>query len=144
MRSVTQNYAKDAYILKLDISGYFMNMDTNLLYQQIKRLKLVENLQCSVLEKEIVVHLIKEVIFTNPIHQCKIVGNKTLWKFIPKNKSLFHSPKNCGLPIGNYTSQIFGNIYLNEFDHWLKNELGIKHYSRYVDDMFFMHQDNGF
>lgn len=36
MRSVTANYAKDAYILKLDISGYFMNMNTEILYKQIK------------------------------------------------------------------------------------------------------------
>ena len=36
MRSVTQNYAKDAYILKLDVSGYFMNMNTTFLYNQIQ------------------------------------------------------------------------------------------------------------
>lgn len=109
-----------------------MNMDTNLLYQQIKDLKLVENLECSALEKEILRYLIKQVIFTNPIHQCKIVGNKTLWKFIPKNKSLFHSAKNYGLPIGNYTSQIFGNIYLNELDHWVKNEIRKNTLKRYI------------
>jgi RNA-directed DNA polymerase len=34
MRSVTQNYAKEAYILKLDISGYFMNMNTTILHNQ--------------------------------------------------------------------------------------------------------------
>jgi RNA-directed DNA polymerase len=144
MRSVTQNYAKDAYILKLDISGYFMNMNTTLLYQQIEDLKLINNLECSVAEKDFLNYLLKEIIFTNPIHQCKRVGKKELWQFIPKNKSLFHSPQNCGLPIGNYTSQIFGNIYLNEFDHWVQSSLGIKHYGRYVDDMFFMHQDKDF
>ncbi|MGB1232151.1 MAG: reverse transcriptase domain-containing protein [Winogradskyella sp.] len=144
MRSVTQNYAKDAYILKLDISGYFMNMSTTLLYQQIKNLKLIKNLECSIAEKDFLNNVLKEVIFTNPIHQCKIVGKTELWQFIPKNKSLFHSAKNCGLPIGNYTSQIFGNIYLNEFDHWVQSDLGIKHYGRYVDDMFFMHQNKDF
>lgn len=144
MRSVTQNYAKEAYILKLDISGYFMNMNTTLLYNQIQKLQVIENLSCSLTEKETLNYLIKEIIFTNPIHQCVTVGNKDLWHYIPKNKSLFHSPENCGLPIGNYTSQIFGNMYLNEFDHWVKNELGIKHYGRYVDDMFFMHNDKTF
>ena len=38
MKSITQNYAKDAYILKLDISGYFMNMDTEILHHQTSRL----------------------------------------------------------------------------------------------------------
>ena len=144
MRSVTQNYAKDAYILKLDVSGYFMNMNTTFLYNQIQEFQLVENLCCSLTEKETLNYLIKEIIFTNPIHQCVVVGNKDLWQFIPKNKSLFHSMPNCGLPIGNYTSQVFGNVYLNAFDHWVKNELGIKHYGRYVDDMYFMHTDNVF
>ena len=144
MRSVTQNYAKDAYILKLDVSGYFMNINTTLLYNQIKDFQLVENLNCSFAEKDSIHFLLKEIIFTNPIHQCMIVGKQSLWQYIPKNKSLFHSPKDCGLPIGNYTSQIFGNIYLNDFDHWVKNELSIKHYGRYVDDMYFMHNDKEF
>ena len=144
MRSVTQNYAKDAYILKLDVSGYFMNMNTTLLYNQIQEFKLVENLCCSSFEKEILHFLLQEIIFTNPIHQCIVVGKKALWQYIPKNKSLFHSPPDCGLPIGNYTSQIFGNVYLNAFDHWVKNDLGIKHYGRYVDDMYFMHTDKTF
>ena len=144
MRSVTENYAKDAYILKLDVSGYFMNMNTHILRNQIDDLQLIQNLECSPFEKDILSYLIDIIIFTSPINHCKTVGDKSLWHFIPKNKSLFHSPKYSGLPIGNYTSQIFGNIYLNEFDHWVKNELGIKHYGRYVDDMYFMHNDRSF
>ena len=40
-----------------------------------------------------------------------------------------------GLPIGNYLSQYFANFYLTYFDHWLKEELNIKYYFRYADDM---------
>lgn len=40
-----------------------------------------------------------------------------------------------GLPIGNLTSQFWGNCYLNRFDHFVKRELGCKGYVRYVDDM---------
>lgn len=39
-----------------------------------------------------------------------------------------------GIPIGNYTSQFFANIYLNELDQFVKNELHVKYYSRYMDD----------
>lgn len=39
-----------------------------------------------------------------------------------------------GIPIGNYTSQIFANIYLNEIDHYIKRELKIHYYFRYMDD----------
>lgn len=141
MRSVTNNYANDAYILKLDISGYFMNMNVRLLHQKIQKLQLVEKLKCTDTEKEILNYLVEQVIFTSPVSECVISGNRDLWKFVPNNKSLFHSPENCGLPIGNLTSQIFGNVYLAEFDHWVKDELKILHYGRYVDDMCFMHRD---
>lgn len=40
-----------------------------------------------------------------------------------------------GLPIGNYLSQIFGNLYLSEFDHWIKEVKKVKHYFRYCDDL---------
>jgi len=46
---------------------------------------------------------------------------------------------NCGLPIGNLTSQLFGNVYLDEFDHWVKKYLHIKYYGRYVDDFVLIH-----
>ena len=43
-----------------------------------------------------------------------------------------------GLPIGNYTSQYLSNLYLAYFDHWVKEELRVKYYIRYVDDMVFL------
>ena len=42
-----------------------------------------------------------------------------------------------GLPIGNYLSQIFGNLYLSGFDHWIKEEKQVKFYFRYCDDCVF-------
>lgn len=42
-----------------------------------------------------------------------------------------------GLPIGNYTSQVLGNYYLTEFDWYVKQELGVKGYFRYCDDLIF-------
>lgn len=40
-----------------------------------------------------------------------------------------------GIPIGNYTSQHFANLYLSGFDHWAKEHLRLKHYFRYCDDI---------
>lgn len=48
------------------------------------------------------------------------------------------------LPIGNYLSQFFANLYLSKFDHWIKEEKKIKYYYRYADDMVFLHSDKGF
>jgi RNA-directed DNA polymerase len=45
-----------------------------------------------------------------------------------------------GIPIGNLTSQLFANIYLNKFDEYIKYELKIKYYIRYMDDFVMLHQ----
>jgi RNA-directed DNA polymerase len=46
-----------------------------------------------------------------------------------------------GLPIGNYLSQYFANLYLTYFDHWIKEDKRIKYYYRYADDMVFLSKD---
>ncbi len=45
-----------------------------------------------------------------------------------------------GMPIGNLTSQLFANIYLNKFDHFVKHNLKAKYYLRYVDDFIIFHK----
>jgi len=42
------------------------------------------------------------------------------------------------LPLGNLTSQLFCNIYMNEFDQFIKHKLKIKYYIRYADDFIFL------
>jgi hypothetical protein len=46
-----------------------------------------------------------------------------------------------GLPIGNYLSQYLANVYLTEFDHWVKETKKIKHYFRYADDIVVLHEN---
>jgi len=48
-----------------------------------------------------------------------------------------------GIPIGNYLSQYFGNLYLTPMDHWIKESLKCKHYFRYCDDMVILGSDKG-
>lgn len=43
-----------------------------------------------------------------------------------------------GVPIGNYLSQFFANLYLAYFDHWIKEELKVKYYYRYADDLILL------
>ena len=49
-----------------------------------------------------------------------------------------------GIPLGNYTSQFFGNVYLNDLDYYIKHKLKIKYYIRYVDDFVIFHRDKNF
>ncbi len=51
---------------------------------------------------------------------------------------LLNSEDKVGIPIGNYTSQYFANIYLNELDHYVKETLRISYYVRYMDDFILL------
>ena len=51
--------------------------------------------------------------------------------------------KNSGLPIGNLTSQFFANLYLNQFDQYVKHKLKCKYYLRYCDDFILLSKDPG-
>jgi retron-type reverse transcriptase len=48
-----------------------------------------------------------------------------------------------GLPLGNLTSQLLVNVYMNEFDQFVKHGIKAKHYIRYADDFVFLSQDKG-
>ena len=49
-----------------------------------------------------------------------------------------------GIPIGNYLSQYFGNLYLMYFDHWMKEDKYCKYYFRYCDDIVVLHRNKQF
>ena len=65
------------------------------------------------------------------ILQRKIKDEKVLWL---TKEILYSNNGENNLPIGNYTSQMFANIYLNELDQYVKHKLKGKYYFRYMDD----------
>ena len=73
------------------------------------------------INKEILLNIIKK----------KIKDENILWLI---NEILYAQKREKGLEIGNYTSQMFANIYLNEIDQYIKHNLKIKYYCRYLDD----------
>lgn len=75
----------------------------------------------------------KEILYK--ILQRKIKDEKLLWL---TKEILYSNGKEKGLPIGNYTSQCFANVYLNEVDQYAKNELKLRYYFRYMDDILVM------
>ena len=102
----TEFSRKNQFVLKLDIRQYFPSIDHAILYAQLSR---------------------------------RITDPEVCWliRLILASKGdegfLWTSGK--GIPIGNLTSQFFANVYLSDFDHWLKESIGCRHYIRYVDDM---------
>ena len=68
----------------------------------------------------------------------KIKDNELLWLL---DEIIDSAP---GLPIGNYLSQFFANLYLTYFDHWIKEVLHVKYYFRYCDDMVILHESKNY
>lgn len=95
----------DFYIIKMDISKFFYNIDPNILFEIMKKY----------------------------IHDSKLLELTSVLIFDRKDE--------IGIPIGNYTSQYFANIYLNELDQYIKQVLKIKYYLRYMDDFVLLVPD---
>ena len=131
MRSCSHNYTKPAYVLKLDLKGYFMSIPRQRLFDLIVG-KLPEDLD----NRDLILFLLGKIIFNDPTENCTFMSGRSEWKDLPKSKSLFSNPEGIGLPIGDLTSQLFSNIYLNELDHYMKRTLKCTHYGRYVDDFY--------
>ena len=53
----------------------------------------------------------------------------------------FSTTPGKGIPLGNLTSQVFANMYMNELDHFVKEQLKLKYYIRYADDFLFLAKD---
>jgi retron-type reverse transcriptase len=71
----------------------------------------------------------------------KIVDKKIVWLLEKIIKSFNAGINGTGLPLGNLTSQLFANVYMNEFDQFVKHKLKIKHYIRYADDFVVLSED---
>jgi RNA-directed DNA polymerase len=112
LNEVGGNGYKKCFALKCDVKKFFDSVDHNILKQIIaKRIKDVDAM-C----------LIQKIIDS-----------------FSTNKDDSNIKK--GIPIGNLTSQLFANLYMNELDQYAKQELKLKHYFRYTDD-FVVVSDN--
>ena len=150
IRKATDNYKREAYILQLDMKGYFINIDRNVLlnvtektFEKMKERNMPgkSSIYENVIDFDFVRYLNKVIITHEPSKNCILKSPKEEWKRLPDSKSLFKTKPNCGLPIGNLTSQLLSNVYLNELDQFVKRKLKCKHYGRYVDDLFIVSKD---
>ncbi|MGB5595196.1 MAG: RNA-directed DNA polymerase [Crocosphaera sp.] len=115
------------YVLQCDIRKYFPSIDHQILKQLIRRkikcqdtLWLIDKIIDNSNEQEQVIHYFSGDDLLTPIE------------------------RRHGLPIGNLTSQWMANIYLSDFDHFVKEELKATKYLRYVDDFALFSDDHQF
>lgn len=124
-RRATANQSRPAWYLQLDIKSYFVAIDRNILYQRL----------CSVTGDSRLQALTRVIIFQNLTKDCRIKSARLAdFMALPAHKTLFKAPSDKGLPIGNLTSQFFGNVYLDALDQFVKHRLKAPWYVRYCDD----------
>lgn len=113
------------YYLKLDISKYFYRVDhavlLNILRKRIKDERLMGLL----------------AVIINSEEQAFGLPAGVAPDDCPEEEWLYE----VGMPIGNLTSQLFANVYLNELDQHCKHDLRLHYYIRYMDDIIILHND---
>ena len=134
MREASLGGRRPAWVLKLDISGYFMHINRLRMWQFNRRALTDPRLGLDRQRRDLLYYLLPIIIFGDPTLGARLRGFPRHWVDLPPGKSLYDAPVECGFPIGNLTSQLFSNIYLHELDKFIKYRLGMKYYGRYVDD----------
>ena len=139
IRSVSHNYTHNAYVLKMDIQGYFMSINRKKLCDMVH--EMTEKVKLPSTIKGLIDYLSDIIILKDPLHGAIIKGSPEEWDDLPPSKCLRYSPEGVGLPIGDLTSQLYSNIFLNKLDRYICMTLGFKHYGRYVDDFYIVDDD---
>ncbi len=113
------------YYLKLDISKYFYRVDHGVLMDILRKK----------IEDQDLLEILDRII--NCEHTAFGLPAFTDPEDCPGSERLLDK----GMPIGNLTSQMFANIYLNQLDQYAKQELRLHYYIRYMDDIIILHHD---
>ena len=103
-----------------------------------------EKTWADIIDFDFIEYLSKKILLLDPTKKAIIIGKKEDWDGLDFYKSLFNTNSLWGLPIGNLTSQLSSNIYLNLLDQFIKRILKCKHYGRYVDDFYIVSHNKEF
>ena len=112
------------YVLKMDIQQYFPSIDHALLKDKLRRR--IKDAQ--------VLELLDRIIASSPLGTAEPT-------YFSGDDLLTPLDRRVGIPIGNLTSQFFANLYLDDFDQYVKQVLKVRPYLRYVDDMVVLDYD---
>lgn len=142
IRQESHNWQRPCYALKIDIRGYFMHINRSRLLDiaTASLLRMADHRANGsmtwrdVIDMDFILWLTHEIVLLDPTDGCRHVGSPSEWDDVDASKLMANAPADCGMPIGNLTSQLFSNVYMNPFDQMVKRVLYFMHYGRYVDD----------
>ncbi len=124
------------YYLQLDIRNFFASIHRPTLWAILNKRMERASLP-SPLERAVHALLTWPVARTGVNYACTELERAA----VPAHKRLENAARNCGIAIGNLSSQFFANVYLDQLDQFVKHELRAQRYVRYVDDFVLVHSD---
>lgn len=124
IRSITENWKKPAFYLKIDLANFFVSISKPILLE----------LLLAKVSEPFWRWLTEVVVMHDPREDFEYHGDPTLIEKVPPHKRLMNHGADFGLAIGNLISQFCANVLLNELDQFVKHRLKVKRYIRYVDD----------
>lgn len=125
---------QEIYFLKCDIKRFFPSVSWDVLLNIVRK-KIVCPKTLRLIEKIVTTHQVYRKISDNPKTQLSLFDNHDALEEVVSVE------KRKGLPIGNLTSQLFANVYLNELDNFVKHTLKERWYGRYMDDFLIISND---
>lgn len=135
--AMSEGFTRDAYIVKLDLKGYFPNISQDIAYAQMRAL-IEEHYRGR--DKEELLYILRSCVFSYPTQHCRRLSAPHMWLDIEKGKSLFDKAEGTGAAIGHLLWQNTANWYLHEVDEWLDGMADVR-YERYVDDIYLVIRD---
>lgn len=127
---------KDCYAFQCDIENYFITINKHIVFKLI--FKHMSTLKINQKDRAFVVFLLNKIVLQDIRKECIFSGDISKRKALPHHKSLFNQEKHKGVSAGALINQFISMIYLNEIDWYIKNDLKINYYIRYVDDFIFI------
>ena len=128
---MSDGFARDAYIIKVDLKGCFPNIRQDIAYSQLR--KVIEE-DYHGRDKDELLYLLQVCVFSYPTEHCERLAPER-WSLIPPEKSLFTKPPGTGAAIGFLIWQVAVNWYFHDIDEWLSSIEGIR-FERFVDDIY--------
>ena len=124
-------YTKDCWIIKLDLRGYFPNINQDISWGIIEK-AIIDNYFGDV--KDELLYIAKVINYDNPQYSSSRQSSYEEWQDIAPYKSLYNKPYGTGGAIGYLYWQLMSNGYLSDIDKWIINNIS-PYYTRFVDDM---------
>jgi hypothetical protein len=143
MRQATRNGKVRAYALQFDIANCFNSINRRLLHEFIvHRLLAAGRRNPGELERyRHLAWVTRQLLTGNPALNAHRLGQPSRFDRVPAHKRLANAAPECGLPIGNLSSQFFANVYMDQLDQFVKHTLKCRWYVRYVDDFVLLAAD---